>query len=148
MSSLDHLFQKLRKQEARKPTESVARFVVTKLSWRGNYKRILCITPSAIVTQYTDSLAVTNSWAYAGDHDLASIEVGGEHSEGGVFTLHFRRDKKVRSSSSAGGAGVGAGAGRGTGRAASVQAAVAGRCSATLPRLFVLIPVPSGTARP
>ncbi|GAB4814092.1 hypothetical protein N2152v2_001138 [Parachlorella kessleri] len=94
MSSIDSLFQKLRKQEARRPTESVARFVVTKLSWRGNYKRLLCITPSAIVTQYADTLAVTNSWAYAGDHDLAAIEVGGEHAEGGVFTLHFRRDKK------------------------------------------------------
>ena len=96
MSSIDSLFQKLRKQESRRPTESVARFVVTKLSWRGNYKRLLCITPSAIVTQYADTLAVTNSWAYAGDHDLAAIEVGGEHGEGGVFTLHFRRDKKVR----------------------------------------------------
>lgn len=95
MSSLDHLLQKLRKPEGRRPTESVARFVVTKLSWRGNYKRLLCITPSAVVTQYTDSLAVTNSWAYAGDHDLAGVEVGGEHAEGGVFTLHFRRDKKV-----------------------------------------------------
>lgn len=91
-----HLLQ-LKRQEARKPTDAVARFIVTKLSWRGNYKRVLSITPSAIVTQYVDTLAVTNSWAYAGDHDLAGVEVGGEHAEGGIFTLHFRRDKKVRS---------------------------------------------------
>lgn len=107
-TSLDHLLQRLRKQEARRPTDAVARFVVTKLSWRGSYKRILAITPSAIVTQYTDSLAVTNSWAYAGDHDLAGVEVGGEHAEGGIFVLHFRRDKKVgvwRGGGEAGGAG-------------------------------------------
>jgi hypothetical protein len=95
MSSIDHLLQRLRKQEAKRPTDSLARFVVTKLSWRGSYKRILSITPSAVVTQYADTLSVTNSWAYAGDHDLAAIEVGGEHAEGGIFTLHFRRDKKV-----------------------------------------------------
>ena len=44
---------------------------------------------------YPDSLAVTNSWAYAGDHDLAGLELGGDHAEGGLLTLHFRRDKKV-----------------------------------------------------
>lgn len=95
MSGIDHLLQKLKKQGSRRPTECLARFIVTKLSWRGSYKRLMCITPSSIVTQYADTLAVTNSWAFAGDHDLASIEVGGDHSEGGIFTLHFRRDKKV-----------------------------------------------------
>ncbi len=56
-----------------------------------------CAIPLLCVPQlYPDSLAVTNSWAYAGDHDLAGVEVGGEHaSEGGLITLHFRRDKKV-----------------------------------------------------
>lgn len=97
--------QLLRKQQAEgaRPGSSSAaaaaqqhRFLVTKLSWRGSYRRLLCITPTHILTLYPDTLAVTNSWAYAGDHDLAGVEVGGEHgAEGGVFTLHFRRDKKV-----------------------------------------------------
>ena len=46
---------------------------------------------------YPDSLAVTNSWAYDGDHDLAGIEVGADGgADGGLFTLHCRRDTKVR----------------------------------------------------
>ena len=116
-TSLDNLLQKLRSGDGggggggpRRPADALARFVVTKLSWRGNYKRLLAITPGAIVTQYPDSLAVTNSWAYAGDHDLAGVEVGGEHAEGGVFTLHFRRDKKV--GGRAGGRGSRAGGAR------------------------------------
>lgn len=55
----------------------------------------LAALPAAILQLYPDSLAVTNSWAFAGDHDLAGVEVGGEHAEGGLLTLHFRRDKKV-----------------------------------------------------
>ena len=37
--------------------------------------RLLLLCPQL----YPDTLAVTNSWAYAGDHDLAGIEVGGSH---------------------------------------------------------------------
>ena len=71
-------------------------FLVTKLSWRGRYHRILVVNATHILTFYPDSLTLTNSWALAGDHDLAGVEVGGEHpSEGGTFTLQFRRDKKV-----------------------------------------------------
>jgi hypothetical protein len=54
---------------------------------------VFTITP--VLQLYPDTLVVTNSWAFAGDHDLAGVEVGGEHAEGGVLTLHFRRDKKV-----------------------------------------------------
>ncbi len=97
--------QLLRKQQAEggrpggSPATAAAqqhRFLATKLSWRGSYRRLVCITPTHLLTLYPDTLAVTNSWAYAGDHDLAGVEVGGEHgADGGVFTLHFRRDKKV-----------------------------------------------------
>jgi hypothetical protein len=80
----------------RSGSEVLGRFLVTKLSWRGSYRRLLCITPTHITTLYPDTLAVTNSWAFAGDHDLAGVEVGGDHAEGGLLTLHFRRDKKVR----------------------------------------------------
>lgn len=88
---------------------------MTKLSWRGSYRRLLCITPTHLLTLYPDTLAVTNSWAYAGDHDLAGVEVGGEHgAEGGVFTLHFRRDKKVGGHATRGWAPRGDAAGAGT----------------------------------
>ena len=55
MSGIDHLLQRLRKlrEEGGRPGggEAVsARFLVTKLSWRGNYRRLLCITPTHITT--------------------------------------------------------------------------------------------------
>lgn len=78
------------------PAAATHRFLVTKLSWRGSYRRLLCVTPTHLLTLYPDTLAVTNSWAFAGDHDLAGVEVGGEHgADGGTLTFHFRRDKKV-----------------------------------------------------
>lgn len=51
-----------------------------------------------MVTYHPESLAATNAWAFAGDHDIAAIEVGGDEekdsAEGGTFILHFRKDKK------------------------------------------------------
>jgi hypothetical protein len=106
MSSFDALIQRLRKHTEESHTECAARFVVTKLSWRGSYRRVLAITASAVVTQFPDSLAVTNSWAFAGDHDLAGVEVGGEHADGGVFVLQLRRDKKASGGGGRGGGGA------------------------------------------
>jgi hypothetical protein len=95
-TAVDAVLQRLMTHaERRAPSESAARFLVTKLSWRGNYRRILSITASAVVTQYPDTLVVTNSWSFAGDHDIAGIEVGGEHADGAIVILQFRRDKKV-----------------------------------------------------
>jgi DnaJ family protein C protein 13 len=94
-SSLDNILQRVRTHSERgQAGEASARFLVTKLSWRGNYRRILAITPSGLVTLHPDTNAVTNAWSFTGDHDLAAVEVGGDHADGGVFVLHFRKDKK------------------------------------------------------
>lgn len=46
--------QRLRKQHEegrrRDGEQQVARFLVTKLSWRGSYRRLLCITPTHVLT--------------------------------------------------------------------------------------------------
>lgn len=93
---MDNIIQRLRKhrEEEQGQGEALARFLVTKTSWRGNYRRILIITSSSVVTQHPDSLAITNAWAFSGDHDIAGVEIGGESPEGGTFTLQFRKDKK------------------------------------------------------
>lgn len=98
---MDNVIRRLkpRHDDDKQPSDAaIARFYVTKITWRGNYRRILAITPTSIVTVHPDSLAVTNVWRFAEDSDLASIEPSsqsGDHAElGGVFTLYFRKDKK------------------------------------------------------
>jgi DnaJ family protein C protein 13 len=102
-TAVDNILQRLKthreeRQCSNQQDEPLARFLVTKLSWRGNYRRILAITSTSVVTYHPESLAVTNAWAFAGDHDIAALEVGsgGENSTdgGGIFTLHFRKEKK------------------------------------------------------
>jgi DnaJ family protein C protein 13 len=101
-TAVDNILQRLRthreeRQGSNQQGEATSRFLVTKLSWRGNYRRILAVTSTAVITYHPESLAVTNAWAFAGDHDIAAIEVGGggeNSAEGGTFTLHFRKDKK------------------------------------------------------
>jgi hypothetical protein len=62
-----------------KPPDCIARYVVVKHSWRGKYKRIVCITPSALYTQNPEGrLVVTNSYAFA-----AVRAVGGGAAAGG-----------------------------------------------------------------
>ena len=97
-TAVDNILQRLRKQreeqQGHDEEETAARFLVTKLSWRGNYRRILAVTSTSIITQHPDSLAITNAWTFANDPDIAGVEVGGESADGGAFTLQFRKDKK------------------------------------------------------
>jgi DnaJ homolog subfamily C member 13 len=104
-TAVDNILQRLRTHREERQGlnnqqgDTTSRFLVTKLSWRGNYRRILAITSTAVITYHPESLAVTNAWAFAGDHDIAAIEVGGggnaeSSSAEGSFTLHFRKDKK------------------------------------------------------
>lgn len=82
---------------ASKPPNCVGRYVVTKHSWRGKYRRIMCITPDAVVTQNPESgMAITNTYAFTGDCDIESISVGPGHEAEGEFTISARQDKKVR----------------------------------------------------
>jgi hypothetical protein len=78
------------------PPDCVARFLCTKHSWRGKYRRILCITPSAIVTQHIDNLAITNTWDFVGETDVDDITVGASDTNEQDFVIMARQDRKVR----------------------------------------------------
>ncbi|XRB20209.1 J domain-containing protein [Pseudoscourfieldia marina] len=55
----------------------VGRYLVTKCSWRGKYKRLLCITTSAIVTLDPTSLEITNKYNFVGDGDFEAARIDG-----------------------------------------------------------------------
>ena len=79
------------------PPDCIARFLCTKSSWRGKYRRILCITPTSVVTQYPDTLAITNVWQFTDDSDIDGSGVGPSDAEEPEFNLSARTDKRVGS---------------------------------------------------
>ena len=96
MAGIDHLIGKMRShQEPQTPSDCVARFMCTKHSWRGKYRRIFCITPHTLVTQHPDSLAITNMWRFVGEPNIDAVAVGASESEDQEFTLSVRQDAKA-----------------------------------------------------
>lgn len=94
--AVDHLIAHMRKQQdPQMPPDCVGRFLCTKFSWRGKYRRIMCITPTAVVTQHPDNLAITNTYNFIGDSDIDSISVGASEPEEQEFVLSARSDSKV-----------------------------------------------------
>ena len=86
-------------------TNTVVRFVVTKLSWRGLYRRIMVISRSTdsiqeeqkqqlwLETYHPDTGHRTNAWSIGGDssNDVVGVAVGGDHPhEGGMFVVTLR----------------------------------------------------------
>lgn len=69
--------------------EYLARYMVTKHSWRGKYKRILCISRSGIVTLDPATLAVTNSYDLLKDFELASPVLGNRDDPLQQLALEF-----------------------------------------------------------
>lgn len=93
MAAVDHLIAVLRKnQDPQMPPDCVGRFLCTKFTWRGKYQRVLCITPSAVVTQHPDNLAITNTWSFKGEPDIEAVSVGPGKTE---FSLSARKDNRV-----------------------------------------------------
>ncbi|PKA53250.1 DnaJ like subfamily C GRV2 [Apostasia shenzhenica] len=75
--------------------EYLARYMVVKHSWRGRYKRILCISTSAIITLDPSTLAVTNSYDVSNDFEGAAPVIGRGDDEGNAsqeFTVSVRTD--------------------------------------------------------
>lgn len=94
MAAVDHLLAVLRKhQDPQTPPDCVGRFLCSKFTWRGKYQRVLCITPTAVVTQHPDNLAITNTWGFAGEADIDGFSVGPGSTE---FSLSVRKDAQVR----------------------------------------------------
>ncbi|KAK9809260.1 hypothetical protein WJX72_012293 [[Myrmecia] bisecta] len=97
MSTVDNLLHLRKHADGQSPPDAVARFLCTKHSWRGKYRRVMCITPDAVVTQHPDSLAITNTWPFCGDSDLDGVLAGSpEFAEEQDFSLSARNDKKSK----------------------------------------------------
>ena len=58
--------------------EYLARYMVIKHSWRGKYRRILCISQTLLVTLDPSTLIVTNSYDVFSDFDSAVPVVAGK----------------------------------------------------------------------
>lgn len=97
MANLDHLLHFRHAADGQIPPECIGRFLCTKLSWRGKYRRILCITTAGVTTQHPDSLTITNQWEFTGDADIDGVSASVSTAEEQEFALSVRQDKKVRS---------------------------------------------------
>lgn len=88
---------KLHSRPELKPPDCIARYVVVKHSWRGKYRRIVCITPSALYTQNPEGrLVVTNSYVFAGVSGRPARASGEVHAlaveqDAAVTHIHQRR---------------------------------------------------------
>ncbi|XP_038878826.1 dnaJ homolog subfamily C GRV2 isoform X1 [Benincasa hispida] len=71
--------------------EYLARYLVIKHSWRGRYKRILCISAASIITLDPSTLAVTNSYDVASDYEGASPIIGRDDNSN-EFNISVRTD--------------------------------------------------------
>ncbi|CAN8246994.1 unnamed protein product [Cochlearia groenlandica] len=77
--------------------EYLSRYLVVKHSWRGRYKRILCISSGGVVTLDPNTLTVTNSYDTGSNFDGGSPLIGRDEnteSVGGEFTISVRTDGK------------------------------------------------------
>ena len=98
MSAVDRVLNQMKGKHQEGPDfppDCIARFLCTKSSWRGKYRRIICITPTSVVTQYPDSQAVTNTWPFVGDSDIDGVGVTAADAEEPEFVLSARTDKRV-----------------------------------------------------
>ncbi|XP_038711380.1 dnaJ homolog subfamily C GRV2 isoform X1 [Tripterygium wilfordii] len=73
--------------------EYLARYLVIKHSWRGRYKRILCISSFSIITLDPNTLAVTNSYDVASDFEGATPIIGRDDNSN-EFNVNLRTDGK------------------------------------------------------
>lgn len=73
--------------------EYLARYLVVKHSWRGRYKRILCISNYAITTLDPGTLSVTNSYDVSNDYEGA-LPIIGKDENMLEFSVNVRTDGK------------------------------------------------------
>ncbi|KAK4764687.1 hypothetical protein SAY86_025777 [Trapa natans] len=73
--------------------EYLSRHMVIKHSWRGKYKRILCISSSAIITLDPNTLSVTNCYDVENDFEGASPVLSRDENST-EFNLSLRTDGK------------------------------------------------------
>ncbi|KAL3643272.1 DnaJ subfamily C grv2 [Castilleja foliolosa] len=71
--------------------EYVARYMVIKHSWRGRYKRIICISNYSIITLDPGTLSVTNSYDVGSDFEGAAPIIGRDDNSN-EFNISVRTD--------------------------------------------------------
>ncbi|XP_031265739.1 dnaJ homolog subfamily C GRV2 [Pistacia vera] len=71
--------------------EYLARYTVVKHSWRGRYKRILCISNVAIITLDPNTLSVTNSYDVSTDFENATPIISRDEKSN-EFNISVRTD--------------------------------------------------------
>lgn len=71
--------------------EYYARYLVVKHSWRGRYKRILCISSAKLITLDPGTLAVTNSYDVGSDFEGATPVLGRDENSN-EFNINVRTD--------------------------------------------------------
>lgn len=69
---------------------AIAQYLVTKVSWKGSYKRILTVTPSSVLTYNTETYQCTCQW------DLSEIEEIEIASEKDQFVLRLEKSRAFR----------------------------------------------------
>lgn len=77
--------------QALEEPEYLARYLVVKHSWRGRYKRILCVSNHTIITLDPATLLVTNSYNVGSDFEGSAPIVGRDESSN-EFTINVRTD--------------------------------------------------------
>ena len=95
MAAVDHLLHFRQAADGQIPPDCIARYLCTKASWRGKYRRVLCITSNCITTQHPDSLTITNKWDFTADTDIDGVSAPPSNAEEQEFVLSVRQDKKV-----------------------------------------------------
>ncbi|CAK9172284.1 unnamed protein product [Ilex paraguariensis] len=71
--------------------EHLARYMVVKHSWRGRYKRILCISNFSIITLDPSTLSITNSYDVPNDFEGATPILGRDENSN-EFNISLRTD--------------------------------------------------------
>jgi DnaJ homolog subfamily C member 13 len=71
--------------------EYLARYLVVKHSWRGRYKRILCISSVSVITLDPSTLAVTNFYDVATDFEGAAPVLSRDENSN-EFSISVRTD--------------------------------------------------------
>ncbi|KAG0618514.1 hypothetical protein M758_4G070400 [Ceratodon purpureus] len=69
--------------------EYICRYTVTKHSWRGKYKRVLCISPTQILTLDPTALTTTNEYDIGTDFEGAAPVAGGREDPLQQHALEF-----------------------------------------------------------
>ncbi|KAK4479174.1 hypothetical protein RD792_014685 [Penstemon davidsonii] len=71
--------------------EYLCRYVVTKHSWRGRYKRVLCISDNTIITLDPNTLSMTNSYDVGSDFESAAPIIGRDENSN-EFNINVRTE--------------------------------------------------------